>query len=71
MYIKTKCKGCGAEEYHEIKLHALEKKPFADVNGAATYAVENIEVSGSMTEEEFAREILKDVQPYIKKGVAR
>ena len=58
MYIKTKCSVCGTNQYHNLKLHALEETHFTSLDSATNYTVENIEVTDTATEEELAHEIL-------------
>ena len=43
MYIKTKRSACGTNQYHNLKLHTLEKTHFIGLNSATKYTVENIE----------------------------
>ena len=69
MYVRTHCPVCGTEQYHNIKLHALETKQFSDLCNAARYAVEYIEVSDTLTEEEFARDILRSMRLHVHDGV--
>ena len=69
MYMKTKCPVCGTDQYHNIKLHALETKQFTDLDSVARYAIERIEVSETVTEEELAIEVLKGMRPYVHNGV--
>ena len=69
MYVKTQCPVCGTEQYHNIKLHALETKQFTDLETVTRYAVEYIEVSDTVTEEELAREVLESMRPDVHDGV--
>ena len=69
MYIKTKCSVCGTNQYHNLKLHALEETHFTSLDSATNYTVENIEVTDTATEEELAHEILKDMRSYVHDGI--
>jgi len=69
MYVKTKCPICGTDQYHKIKLHALETTQFTDLDSAARYMVEYIEVADAVTEEELASEVLHGLKPYLYDGI--
>ena len=48
---------CRKDQYHKIKLHTLETTQFTDLNSAARYMVEYIEVADTVTEEELVSEV--------------
>nr|WP_304364403.1 hypothetical protein [Methanosarcina sp. KYL-1] len=49
-------------------MHALETKQFTDLDSAARYTIEYIEVSDTVTEDELAREVLRNMRPYVHDG---
>jgi hypothetical protein len=61
---------CQNLQDQHIKLHALETKQFTDLDSVARYAIERIEVSETVTEEELVIEVLKGMRPYVHNGVA-
>ncbi|WP_196296992.1 hypothetical protein [Methanosarcina barkeri] len=69
MFIKARCPVCGTNVYHNIRLHTLEHLNFEGDKQACRYMVENIEVTDSLTEEEFVRNILQGLQRVIHDGI--
>jgi|GEM_PF-794045 len=69
MFIKAHCPVCGIDVYHNIRLQALENLNFEGEVQACRYAVENIEITDSLTEEEFVRDILQSLQRVIHDGI--
>lgn len=69
MYIRTECTQCGNADYHNIKLHALEHTVFDDLTHACRYTVQRIEVADTISEEEIAARILREVRGMIYNGV--
>jgi hypothetical protein len=69
MFVKAHCPVCGTNVYHNIRLHALEKRNFAGEGQACRYTVENINVTDSLTEDELIRNILQGLQSVIDDGI--
>jgi hypothetical protein len=70
MYIKTKCTSCGQNDYHNIKLHALEYTVFDDLTNATRYTVEHIEVAETVSEEELANTVMRELRAHVHDGVS-
>jgi hypothetical protein len=69
MFVKANCPVCGTDVYHNVRLHALEHLNFEGEGQACRYAVENIKVTDSLTEDELIREILLALQRVINDGI--
>lgn len=69
MFVKAHCPVCGTDVYHNIRLHALEHLNFEVERQACRYAIENIEVTDTLTEDELIRDILQGLQRVIKDGI--
>ncbi|MDD3417487.1 MAG: hypothetical protein PHY47_26430, partial [Lachnospiraceae bacterium] len=71
MYVKAHCPVCGTDVYHNVRLHALEYLNFeGEGEGqACRYVVENVEVTGSFTEDEMIGDVLRGLQGVITDGI--
>lgn len=70
MFIRTKCTICGNADYQDIRLHALERTVFDDLSHARRYTIEHIEVSETISEEEMAALIMRELRGQLKNGVS-
>jgi hypothetical protein len=69
LYIRTCCTECGNSDYHNVKLKALEHTVFDDFTTAYRYTIEYIEVTDTLSEEEMAARILKEVRSVLRNGI--
>lgn len=69
MFVKINCPVCGSEAYHNISLSTLEHMNFEGEKQAYRYIIENIEVKGSLPEEDFIRSILQGMRKIIYDGI--
>ncbi|MCQ1534814.1 hypothetical protein FTO70_03730 [Methanosarcina sp. KYL-1] len=69
MFIKAHCPVCGTDLYQNIRLHALEHLHFEGDKQAYRYAIESIDVTDTLTEEELIRDILKGLHRIIHDGI--
>lgn len=69
LFIRTCCTQCNNPDYHNIKLHALEHTVFDDLTNACRYTIEYIEVADTLSEEELAARILKEVRGVLHNGI--
>lgn len=70
MFIRTRCTQCGNPDYHSIKLHALEHTVFDDLTHACKYTLEHIEVADTISEEEMATLIMRELKGQVRNGVS-
>lgn len=69
MFVKAHCPVCGTDVYYNVRLHTLEHLNFEGEGQACRYAVENISVTDSLTEDELIGNILKGLQKVINDGI--
>ena len=69
MFVKAHCPVCGTDVYHNIRLHSLEHLSFEGEGQACRYAVENIKIIDSLTEDELIMQILQGLQRVINDGI--
>lgn len=70
MYICALYTQCNNPDFYYIKLHALECMSFNDLLAACDYAIENIEVSESISEGQLVNTILTEMSCFIEDGMA-
>ncbi|MBE0522485.1 MAG: hypothetical protein IBX39_09515 [Candidatus Methanoperedenaceae archaeon] len=68
MYIRTSCSNCKKIEYHNVKIDAIETMVFNDYEKASSYIIKNINVCDSVSEEELAERVLKEIKPMLQDG---
>lgn len=69
MFIRTRCTRCNNPDYHDVKLQALEHTVFDDLTQAYRYTVEYIEVADTLSEEEMAALIMRELRGQIRQGI--
>jgi len=69
MYVKAHCPVCGSDLYHNIRLHGLELRSFEGEKQAYRYAVENTEVTDTLTKEDLVRDIMIGFRNFIHDGI--
>lgn len=69
MYVRTSCTRCSNADYQDLKLHALEHTVFDDLTHAYRYSVENIEIADTISEEEMAARIMRELRGILRDGI--
>jgi hypothetical protein len=70
MYIHTQCKYCKRDNWHDIAVNALEHRTtYSDGSQTTDYTIIDLEVDESITEEELAASILRELQGHVYNGI--
>lgn len=70
MYIRTYCPNCKQANYHGININVLaHTTTFSDRSRAIRYLVENIDVDDTISEEDMAVAVLRELEGHVYNGI--
>lgn len=68
-YINTRCTKCGNLDYHNLKLYCIEQIRFDGKTDIHSYKIRDIEVTDTVSQEEFAESVLHELADHVYNGI--